>query len=289
MVAEHEARVSDGGAHRRLGIRWWDEARRSTRLGGRGLLLLLVGLLPGDVRGQSTSHPVLEVPLHHHEGRLWVPVRNGDGTELRFLLSTGTPFTVLSESGAERVTGILTLGGLDQAAVTLTDAQTMDDASLTWRGERFDGMVAPNTLNAFDLLLDGPGERLLLRPVGPPVSWEGYELSGPVRLQVYHGVVLALQVAMGGTSYPAMLELGTPVLLGNPAVGEAGAIDDGRAPSLELGGATWTDLPAEIEDHPSIRRFSPNGDPFVIVGGLIAVDCPVSISWVRAELRTCVR
>ena len=298
MVAGRGERTADRGpglrredgrtprpGNRREGVR-----RDRFGVGRVGLpLLLLSAVLPGGVQAQSGTPPVLEVPLHHHQGRLWVPVQGGDGTELRFLLSTGTPFTVLSETGAARASGALTLGGLEQASVDLTDAQTMDDASLTWKGERFDGMVAPNTLNAFDLLLDGPGGRLLLRPVGPPVSWEGYELSRPVRLQVYHGVVLALQVAMGGTSYPAMLELGTPMLLGNPAVGEAGAIVEGRAPSLEIGGATWSDLPAEVEDHPSIRRFSPNGDPFVIVGGLIAVDCPISISWVRAELRTCVR
>ncbi len=290
MVAGSVARRLDPGTDPGRGARRRGRGRCSLGVGGRGLsLLLLAALLPGAVEGQSATHPVLEVPLHHHEGRLWVPVSGADGTELRFLLSTGTPFTVLSETGAERAADVLTLGGLDRVPVDLTDAQTMDDASLTWKGERFDGMVAPNTLSAFDLLLDGPGGRLLLRPVGPPVSWDGYELSRPVRLQVYHGVVLALQVAMGGTSYPAMLELGTPVLLGNPAMGEAGAIVEGRAPSLELGGATWTDLPAEVEDHPSIRRFSPNGDPFVIVGGLIAVDCAVSISWVRAELRTCVR
>ncbi|HSM03412.1 MAG TPA: hypothetical protein VK858_02275 [Longimicrobiales bacterium] len=256
-----------------------------------GSLLLAACLLPAGLPAQTAAPPVLEVPLHHHEGRLWVPVRGTDGTELRFLLSTGVPYTMFSETGARRqeAAGALTIGGLPGAPVDLEGAQTLGDDALTHGGERFDGMLAPNTLSAFDVLLDAPGGRMLLRPVGPPVSWEGYELSRPVRLQVYHGVVIALQVAMGGTGVPAMLELGTPVVLGNPAVGDAGAIVDGRAPSLEIGGATWTDLPAEVRDHPSIRRFSPEGDPFVIVGGVIAVDCALSISWVRTELRTCVR
>jgi len=234
---------------------------------------------------------VLEIPLHVHEGRLWIPVRAADGTEFRFLLSTGTPGTVFSETGSARhaTAGALFMGGLAEAPVNLEDPQVLPDDRLTFDGERFDGQIAPNTLNEYEMLLDGPGGRLLLQPLGAPPRWEGYALSDPARLQIYHGTVLTVQVELGGTSVPAMFELGAPVVIGNPAVGESGGIVDDTAVDLRIAGAHWAGLPGRVEDHPFLKRFSPGGEPFAMVGGLIAVDCAIAISWVRAELRTCVR
>ena len=251
-------------------------------------ILLGLALPPSPLAAQAG---VVEVPLHSHEGRLWVPVTAEDGSSFRFLVSTGNPMTVLSATGAARTAdaGALHIGGVESLAVNRDGAVTGSDENFTYGGEVFDGLIAPNTLNEFDLLLDHPGGRMLFAPIGRPIRWEGYELSDPVRLTVYHGVAISMQVHLGGTRFPAMLELGTPMIMGNSAVGETGAIDDELAMPLRVGGATWAGLPARVEDLSIFDRWSPNGDPFLMVGGVIALDCAISLSYVRQELRTCVR
>jgi hypothetical protein len=171
----------------------------------------------------------------------------------------------------------------------MEDRRTVDDADLTVDGVVMDGLVSNNTLNAFDVLFDVPGGRLVLKPFGRSVSWPGVDLADPVRLRVYHGVVLALDVTVQGETYPAMLDLGVPALLVNEAVLHGTGVADGGSASLGLGATTFRDVPVELSDHPSIRRFSPNGDAFVVVGSPPALACPVAISWVHRELRTCVR
>lgn len=239
---------------------------------------------PGVPRARPDD--AVEVPLRVRGGRLHVPVRGPDGPELDFVLSTGTAVTVLSESLATRV-GLdadLELGGVP---VDMLHARALPDGDLAAGGDAFDGMIGPNTLNDFDALVDAPGGRLLLRPVGPRVRWEGVALSDPVRLRVYHGIVLGLDVELNGTAYPAMLDLGTPgVLVNDGVIRDAGDAADGPW-RLRVGGATWDDVPVTESDHPVIRRFSPSGDGFVLVGTAVALECAISVSWVHRELRTC--
>lgn len=240
---------------------------------------------PLPASAQTTPDRAIEVALATRAGRMAVPVHAPDGTELTFLVTTGSAVTVLSESTAARFDGrALTLG---DAPVNLEHARTVPDRELTVDGRAMDGVVGANTLNAFDVLFDAPGGRLVLKPVGRAVAWPGVELSDPVRLRVYHGVVLALDVGVNGVELPAMLELGAPALLVNQAVLDRASVDDGTA-DLELGASTFRGVAVELSDHPVIGRFSPDGDPFVVVGTPPALACPVSVSWVHRELRTCV-
>lgn len=253
-------------------------------------------ILAGTLAVSVLAHPaaaqdVIEIPLHEHEGRLWIPVEAADGTAFRFILGTGSPGTLYSESGAARQAraGDLFMGGRSDAAVNMEGSQTLPDSLFFHEGEQFDGQLAPNTLNAYDMLLDGPGGKLLLRPIGQPPAWDGYPLSDPIRLRVYHGTVLTVPVDFGGTTVTAMLELSAPRVIGNPALGTSGLIGEDGAMALSIGETGWPDLRGAVEDHPVLRRFSAPEDPFALVGGVIAVDCPIAISYVRAELRTCIR
>jgi hypothetical protein len=251
------------------------------------LLLAASGAAVGPTAARAQDGAAVEVPLSVRAGRLVVPVRAADGTELSFLVSTGSAVTVLSASGATRAGGgPLTLGGLP---VDLEGHQTVDDATLRVDGVVMDGLVSNNTLNDFDVLFDVPGGRLLLKPFGRAVTWPGVTLSEPVRLRVYHGVVLALDVEVQGRTYPAMLDLGAPALLVNQAVLDEAGVTGGTVERFALGATEFRDLPVRVSDHPSIARFSPGGDGFVVVGAPPAMACAIAVSWVHRELRTCVR
>jgi hypothetical protein len=228
---------------------------------------------------------VVEIPLRLQDGRLVVAVRAADGSELDFIVSTGTAVTVLSATGAARIgEGGLTLGGMP---VPLEGREVVPDDGLGSGAAVYGGMIGSNTLNRYDVLVDLPGGRLLLKPVGPEVAWAGMTLSDPVRLRVFHGVVLSLDVELEGRPYPAMLELGAPrILVNQRVIDETGVEGTG---TLRVAGATAPDVPVALSDHPVIERFSPNGDGFVLVGTPLVVGCAVSISWVHQELRTCVR
>lgn len=258
-------------------------------------LLLLAAQLPSTplhasgepaAAGSGIDEPV-QVSLGVLDGHMTVPVHTADGTELTFLVSTGAAVTVLSESGAARANGQgLTLGSIP---LDMQGSRTLEDARLTLAGTVVDGMVGINTLNQFDVLFDVPGERMVLKPVGPSVAWPGVALSPPVRLRVYHGIVLALDVEVEGHTYPAMLELGAPALLVNQRVLDETGVADGATAGLVMGGTSFDAVPVRLSDHPTIARFSPSGDGFVMVGTPPALSCPIAVSWAHRELRTCVR
>lgn len=248
--------------------------------------VLLVGVSPA--LAQTHGDGPVQIPLELHAGRLVVPVTMHDGTELDFLLSTGAGVTVLSESGEARVgkNAELTLGGL---AVPTDETHTVSDDDLTIDGRLFDGMIGPNMLNQFDVLIDAPGQRILLKPVGRAVEWEGVALSDPVRLRVYHGVILGLDVELDGTEYPATIDLTTPSLVVNQGVKRDAGLEDEDTATLGLGSTTHADLPVRVLDLDIFKRWAPNGEGFVMVGAALAHDCAISISWVHREMRTCVR
>ncbi len=256
------------------------------RLLGTALCSLLT--IAGPVAGQAPGGETIEVPLRMQDGHLIVPVTTPAGTELSFALSTGSAVAVLTESGARRVGDLseLWMGGV---AVAVEGSQSVPDASLTVGGTVLDGMIGANTLNRFDMLVDLPRGRLVLKPIGRSVAWEGVALSEPVRLRVYHGIVLALDVELNGKRYPAMLDLGTSTLLANQGALDGSGVSAGGKSTLRIGSISFPDLPVALSDHPVIQRFSPSGDGFVLVGSPIAADCAISVSWVHREIRTCVR
>ncbi len=249
------------------------------------VLLLAAAGIP--LAAQSHGGDAIEVPMSVRAGRLVVPAYASDGTELSFLMSTAAAVTVLSESGAARSGGgAITLG---DHPLNMQHSETLPDDRLTVDGMVMDGMIGINTLNEFDVLLDAPGGRMVMKPFGPRVEWPGTELSEPISLRVFHGAVISLDVEVAGTMYPAMLELGTPSLLVNQAVIDEAGVESGTVDMIRLGEAVFTDVPIELTDHPMLERWSPNGTGFVFVGTPIALECAISISWVHTELRTCRR
>ena len=126
-------------------------------------LFLSMGAAP--VTAQTHGAEPIEVPLRLQDGRLIVPVRAPDGTQLEFVVSTGNGATVLTESTAARLgdDATLTMAGVH---VPTEDSHTVPDVNLS-----VDGMIGANTLDQFDALFDLPGKRLLLKPIGRAVEW----------------------------------------------------------------------------------------------------------------------
>lgn len=257
----------------------------TTRMALATALLAATTVAPAEA--QVNSKDAVEIPLEVRQGRMVVPVRAADGTDLTFLVSTGTAVTVLAQSVADRLGDqAMTLGGV---TLNMEGRQTIPDDRLTFGDLVVDGMVGNNTLNNFDNLFDVPGGRLVLKPFGRSVMWPDMKLSDPVRLRILHGVVIGLDVEVNGKPYPAMLELGAQSLLVNQSVLDEGGITGRTAKELRLGSSTFRDVPIQLSDNPVIGRFSPSGAGFVLVGAPPVWDCAISVSWVHQELRTCVR
>ncbi|MCH7564761.1 MAG: hypothetical protein IH968_13165 [Gemmatimonadetes bacterium] len=245
----------------------------------------------GHGRHAPAGHVVpdlVEIPLRVHGGQLTVQVEIEDGSTLEFIVSTANMVTVFSKKGEARVgDSQLSVAGLP---VSTYGSQTVDDSSLTTDdGTVIDGILGSNFLNQFDVLIDAPGGRLVLRKPGREVEWDGVTLSDPVRLRLLHGVILTLDVELNGHAYPAMLDIGTSSVVVNERVKTEASLEDDGVATLKVGNTTHTELPVQVRDLPLFERFSPNGDGFVLVGAPLALDCAVSISYVRQELRTCVR
>ncbi len=254
--------------------------------------LLAVAILAIAVASPATAQMhgqgPTEVSLRVEAGRLLVPVKAPDGTEFEFMLSTGTPPTVISESTAAKLGGRLnlTIGGLPLDMEGLT---TVPDEQLTADGLVIAGMVGSETLNDYDILIDVPGARLVLKPFGRTVAWDGMTLSDPIRLRVFHGTVLALDIEFNGKAYPAQLDLGMSTMIINEPVQTALHLEAEGDSTLGLGGMTYPGLPTRMRDLAIFERWDPNGEGFVIVGAPFVLECAVSISFVHREMRTCVK
>jgi hypothetical protein len=247
----------------------------------------MTGITANSAAAQASSDAV-EVPLEMLGNRLIVPVESADGAHLRFALTTGAGVTVFSESTAAQLpeSPELTLGGLP---VPMEGRATIPDEQLTVDGVTVDGLISPNMLSDFNVLIDVPNERLVLKPFGRSVQWEGMNMSDPVSVRVFHGTVLSLDVVLNGRAYPGTLDLGTTTLVVNESVQKELGLTAQDVGALALGSSTLSDLPVHTIDLAVFDRWSPNGDGFVIVGAALAKDCAISISWVHSEVRTCVQ
>ena len=242
----------------------------------------------GQASADRTTRVPAEAPLRTEAGRLIVTADGPGGAALDFILSTGNATTVLTESAAARLAGStdVRLGGV---VVDMSDPHVVPDAELTLDGHAVTGMIGANTLSRYDLLIDAPGGRLVLAEIGPRVEWPGVALSRPVRMRVYHGVVLGIDVTVNGVEYMAALDLGVPSLMVNEALRTAAGLEREDSVTLGLGDATFPNQATSLSDHPMFERWDPNGSGFLYVGASIATDCAIALSWVRGELRTCVR
>lgn len=241
-----------------------------------------VALLIGGAPALQAQGPV-EVDLTVSDGRLVVPVAAADGTTLEFTIGTGVGQTVLSQSAAAALGEHpeLMLGTI--AVPTESIAIFSDDRLAA------DGILPATLLNQYDVLFDAPNGRMVLKPFGRSVEWEGVELSDPTRVRVYHGTVLSFEASLNGTVYPATLDLRSTGLIVNDAVQTDLGLPATGAASLGLGTTTLADRPLEVLDLDIFDRWSPNGDGFVIIGSTLATDCALSISWIHQEIRTCKR
>ncbi len=249
-------------------------------------MAVLAAIMAAPAAAQTHGRKTVEIPLRVHGGRMIVPVEAADGTQLEFIVSTY--MTQLSQTGAKRIAGQteLSLGGVP---FSTEDAQTVSDANLTVAGTIFDGVIGSEILNQFDVLFDAPGGRLVLKPIGRSVEWEGMTMSDPVPLRVYHGMVLGFDVELNGRAYGAMLDVGMGRLSVNERVRTEASIEGDRVSLLQVGGTTFSDLPVRVLADASFGMWTPNGEGFVYVGAPIALDCAISVSYVHQELRTCVR
>lgn len=247
-----------------------------------GLFLSLGG---SSVTAQTHGSEPIEVPLRMEDGRLIVPVETSDGTQLEFIVSTGNGATVFSESTAALLgdDGTLTMAGVH---VDTEETHTVPDDDLS-----ADGMIGANTLNQFDALFDLPGKRLVLKPIGRSVEWQGVQLSDPVRVRVMHGTFVGLDVELNGTAFKGMLDLGTRSLWVNEPVKAAAQLGTEEVATLGLGSLTVPDLAVKVDtdDHPLFSAWDAGNNGFVVVGASVLKGCALSISWVHREIRTCVR
>jgi hypothetical protein len=246
---------------------------------GVALMLTVVSSLSGQV---SRPEPI-EIPLRVHDGRLMVTAHGPEGATYDFVLGLG--MTLISESGAARIgdsMSALTLGGIPvntESSQTVPDSYLSTDAAV--------GILGGMTLTNYDILIDVPGERLLLKPIGRSVRWDGHSLSSPVGLSVMHDVLLRADVEIGGKVVGGLIDLASPGLEINEPLRSATV--NGRVDKFRLGYSGWTDLPAEVSDAPLFQGWDPENRGFVVIGAAIAYDCAIAISWKHAELRTCLR
>jgi hypothetical protein len=237
--------------------------------------------------GQTPESAPIEVPLWVQDGRLMVTVDGPDGAEYDFVLGLG--MTLITEGGAARIgesIASLTLGGIP---VETEQASTVPDEYLVGTGATPAGVLGGLTLNKFDVLIDAPNNRLVLKPIGRTVTWDGVSLSNPVRMMLFHDVLARIEVEIGGTEYAGLLDLASPYLEVNEPIRTAGGVVGDSAPSFRMGYAGWTDLPTKVTEAPLFQGWDPDGHGFVVVGAPVAYDCQIAISWAHAELRTCVR
>ena len=122
-------------------------------------------------------------------------------------------------------------------------------------------------------LVDVPGERLVLKPFGRSVEWEGMTLSDPVRLRVYHGVILGLDIEFNGKESQAMLDLGMSTMVINEPLRAAMHLEAEGVSTLGVGGMTFPDLPTRVRDLAIFQNWDPDGTGFVIVGAPETFAC----------------
>lgn len=255
-----------------------------------GKCMAIVAVIVGSASpllGQVPRNEPIEVPLRVVDGRLMVTVDGQDGAEYDFVLGLGMTF--ITETAAARMgdgASSLTLGGVP---VDTEQATTVPDAELAGEETQPAGVLGGLTLNKFDVLIDAPNERLILKPIGRSVRWEGVSLSNPVGLMLFHDVLARVDVEVDGYVFGALLDLASADLAVNEPVRAAANLSGHRVGSFRMGYSGWSDLPVDVTDSPIFQGWDPQGDGFVIVGASVAYDCAIAISWAHSELRTCIR
>ena len=113
---------------------------------------ILVIAVASPAAAQMHGQGPTEVALRVEAGRLLVPVQAADGTIFEFMVSTGTPPTVLSQSTADALgEQALTIGGIP---LDMAEVVTVPDEQLTSDGLAMDGSFAVPTLRIVSLEIE---------------------------------------------------------------------------------------------------------------------------------------
>jgi hypothetical protein len=246
-------------------------------------------VVPAPLQAQSAmaTRGSVEIPLRiDPAGRLVVPVQTADGRTLSFAVSTMVPTTMVAASlaGDDASALGLRLDGLEQALTV----EPVPDAALVVDGHRVDGWLGLATMGDFDVLLDAPNGRMVIRPIGRTVEWSGVELSEPTRLNVFHGVALRLDIEVAGQPLGATLDLANPLNQANPGAAHAAGLAAGTPASVMVSGIDRP-MAFTLGNTEVLERWDPNGAGFVSLGAPFAAGCALSLSWFHQEMRTCVR
>lgn len=251
----------------------------------------LLGLLPGVLEAQQAPDGAIEIPLRTVAGRFLVPVQLASGAQMDFVLGLGATF--LTRSGAARIGEDrrgLTLGGLP---VALGTAQVVPDDLAALDGgpapEGIGGIVGSETFNTFDVLVDAPNGRLLLKPAARSVRWPGFTLSNPVGVQVIHDMLIRTDVEMGGAIFGALLDLAGPTMVISEAASRTAGVQDGSV-DFRMGYASYPARRTRVLPLQLFPRWGDGeGKGFVLIGAEMARDCVLAVSYVHQEIRTCMR
>lgn len=261
----------------------------ATRMMGLGVVAMVTLAAPVITDGVAAQSGAdwFEVPLRVENGRLLVPVEIAPGIETDFIVSTANTVTVLSQAFIDNhgIEGDLYLGDI---ALNLDGYAVVPHDQLNSGSSTIVGIIGANTLNEFDMLIDAPGRRLVLKEVGRALEFDAVTLGDAVRLRVFHGMLLGTDVDVAGTTIPALLDTGTSGVLLNTPGSVASGVADGDSATLTTGTTSLVSAAVTVSDSPLMERWDPNGAGFVIVGAPIAYDCALAISWVHREMRRCV-
>jgi hypothetical protein len=259
---------------------------KTTRVGIGLLGIMTIAALASPLAAQGPRPEPIEVPLRVVDGRMIVSAEASDGSTYDFVLGLGLP--LVTQSAVARIGDArLTIGGIP---VDLEEGQTVPDSYLA-----LDGAIGPTpagilgspTLNRYDLLVDVPNGRLVLKPFGRAVRWDGVKLSGSVPVEVFHDLLMRTDVQVEGEVYKGLLDLANPGLQVNRPIGAA--VTDGHIGAFRMGYSGWPDIPAEVSDSPVFGRWVGEGEGFVIIGAAVAYDCVLAISFQHSEIRTCLQ
>lgn len=252
----------------------------------RILAAVIVGLcLVAPVHAQTES---IEIPLRMEGGRLLVTADGPHGEQHDFVL--GLARNAVSQSGLDRLGPALSAMSLGGVRIDLEGAPTVPDAELKVAGGPTPmGVIGGEALHPFDVLIDVPGGRLVLKRSGRSVRWDGVSLSSPVTTQVFHDALMRVDVEVGGNVFGGLLDFVQPTMGVNEPLRSQLEEDATRMSSFRMGYSGWEDLPAAVTDDPLFRGWDPDGNGFVVVGAAVAAECVIAVSWRHAELRTCLR
>ncbi|MGI9627057.1 MAG: hypothetical protein ACR2QM_09490 [Longimicrobiales bacterium] len=251
-----------------------------------GVLVLLV---PGVGVAQTTAPDVEEVPLRLESGRLVITVSTASG-EADFVL--GAAESRLSESGIARLGGTVTEAMIGGMPISLQDAQVVADDALFLDGGGSDlevaGVIGGQSLMPYDVLIDVPAGRLVLKRPGRFVEWEGVPLSSAVPLQILHDFLIRTEVAVNGELFSAHMVLTTSSMLVSRVVRDRAGVSDGPA-DFRMGYSAFPGRPARFLDLPELKGWGGDDVGVVFIGAPVTYDCALAISWRHAEMRTCPR